>query len=153
VIPIRNRSAQADNLRARLEEQQLEVGMQRLKQQVELEVRQALVNLTEGMAEVEASNEALRLANQALDAERSKLEVGASSTYNVILRQRDLAGARQAQIAASSAYAKALVDMQRASGATLKENGIELSDALKGEMTKRPSQPLQRKQVSSLGAK
>jgi outer membrane protein TolC len=153
VIPIRNRSAQADNLRARLEEQQLEVGMQRLKQQVELEVRQALVSLTEGKSEVAASNEALKLANQALDAERSKLEVGASSTYNVILRQRDLAAARQAQIAASAAYAKALVDMQRASGATLKENGIELDDALKGEMTKRPSLPSQPKQVSSVRAK
>ena len=153
VVPIRNRSAQADNLRARLEQQQLEVGMQRLRQQVELEIRQAVVNLAQGKAEVEASNEALKLANQALDAERSKLEVGASTTYNVILRQRDLASARQAQIAASAAYAKALVDMQRASGGTLKENGIELSDALKGEAPKRSSRPNQPKQVSRLGAK
>ena len=153
VIPIRNRAAQADNLRARLEEQQLEVGMQRLKQQIEVEVRQAIVNLTQGKAEVDASNGALKLANQALDAERSKLEVGASTTYNVILRQRDLAAARQAQIAAAAGYAKALVDMQRASGSTLKENGIELSDALKGEMTKRPSSSIQPKQVSSLGAR
>ena len=69
------------------------------------------------------------------------------------LRQRDLAAARQAQIAAAATYAKALVDMQRASGSTLKANGIELSDALKGEAMKRPSRSFQSKQVSSVGAK
>jgi outer membrane protein TolC len=153
VIPIRNRSAQADNLRAQLEQHQLEVSMQRLKQQVELEVRQAMVSLTQGKAQVEASNQALKLAGQAVDAERAKLDAGASTTYNVILRQRDLVSARQAQIAASVSYAKALVDMHRATGATLKENGIELNDALTGEVTKRPSPPFQSLQKSSAGSK
>ena len=153
VIPIRNRSAQADNLRARLEQQQLEVGMQRLNQQVELEVRQAMVNLTQGQAQVEAANEALKLAGQVVDAEAAKLESGVSTTYNVVLRQRDLAAARGAQIAAAVTYAKALVDIHRATGATLKENGIELSDALTGEITKRPTPPFQSLQKPNVGAK
>jgi outer membrane protein len=149
VIPIRNRSAQADNLRARLEQQQLEVNQQRLKQQVELEVRQAMVSLTQGKAQVEAANQALKLAGEVLDAEQQKLESGVSTTYNVILRQRDLATARQAQIAASVTYAKALVDIHRATGATLKENGIELNDALTGDITKRPTPPFQSLQKSN----
>jgi len=153
VIPIRNRSAQADNLRARLEQQQLEVGMQRLNQQVELEVRQAMVNLTQGQAQVEAANEALKLAGQVVDAEAAKLDSGVSTTYNVVLRQRDLAAARGAQIAAAVTYAKALVDIHRATGATLKENGIELSDALTGEITKRPTPPFQSLQKPNVGAK
>jgi outer membrane protein TolC len=153
VIPIRNRSAQADNLRARLEQQQLDVGMQRLKQQVGLEVRQALVSLTQGKAQVAASDQAVKLAGQAVDAERAKLDAGASTTYNVILRQRDLVSARQAQISASVAYAKALVDIHRATGATLRENGIDLNDALTGEVTKRPSPPFQSFQRSNAGAK
>src|SRR5262249_19493475 len=153
VIPIRNRSAQADNLRARLEQQQLEVGMQRLKQQIELEVRQAMVNLTQGQAQVEAANEALRLAGQVLDADQARLESGLSTTYNVILRQRDRAAAREAQIATAVAYAKALVDIHRATGATLEENGIELSDALTGEITKRPTPPFQSFQKSNVGEK
>jgi outer membrane protein TolC len=153
VIPIRNRSAQADNLRARLEQQQLEVNQQRLKQQVALEVRQAIVSLTQGKAQVEAANEALKLAAQVVDAEQQKLESGVSTTYNVILRQRDLTTARQAQITASVTYAKALVDMHRATGATLKENGIELNDALTGEVTKRPSPPFQSLSKSNVGSK
>jgi outer membrane protein TolC len=153
VIPLRNRAAQADNLRARFEQQQLEISNGRLKQQVELEVRQAMVSLTQGRAQVEAANEALTLANQVLDAEQARLELGVSTPYNVILRQRDLVAARQAQIAASVAYANGLVDLHRATGATLKENGIELGDALTGEVTKRPTPPFQSFQKSSSGGK
>jgi len=124
-----------------------------LKQQVALEVRQAIVSLTQGKAQVEAANEALKLAAQVVDAEQQKLESGVSTTYNVILRQRDLTTARQAQITASVTYAKALVDMHRATGATLKENGIELNDALTGEVTKRPSPPFQSLSKSNVGSK
>ena len=153
VLPLRNRAAQADNLRARLEQQQLEVSEQRLRQQVELEVRQAMVSLTQGKAQVEAANEALKFANQVLEGERAKLDSGVSTTYNVILRQRDLAAARQAQISASVAYARALVDIHRATGATLKENGIDLRDALTGEITKNPTPPFQSLQKANAEAK
>src|SRR5947199_1820304 len=152
VMPLRNRAAQADNLRARLEQQQLQVSEQRLRQQVELEVRQAMVNLTQGNAQVEAANEALNLAGQVLDAERTKFESGVSTTYNVILRQRDLAAAREAQISASATYAKALVELHRSTGGTLKENGIELRDALTGEITKHPKPPFQSLQKANTGS-
>ncbi|MBZ5558943.1 MAG: TolC family protein [Acidobacteriia bacterium] len=132
-IPLRNRAAQADNLRARLEEQQLTVQMQRSRQQIGLEVRQALISLTQGRAQVEAAHEALRLALRTVEAERAKLQAGVSTTYDVILRERDELSARQADVAASAAYAKALVDFDRATGAMLERNGIELRDALAGE--------------------
>jgi outer membrane protein TolC len=127
--------------------------MARLKQQVELEVRQAMVSLTQGQAQVEAANETLKFAGDVLDAEQSRLESGVSTPYNVILRQRDLAAARQARIISYVTYAKALVDLHRATGATLKENGIELSDALTGEVTKRPTPPFQSFRKSNTGAK
>src|SRR3989475_3087995 len=152
VMPLRNRAAQADNLRARLEQQQLQVSEQRLRQQVELEVRQAMVNLTQGRAQVEAANEALKLAGQVLGAGQTEFESGGSTTYNVILRQRDVAAAREAQISASATYAKALVELHRSTGGTLKENGIELRDALTGEITKRPTPPFQSPQKANTGS-
>src|SRR3989449_1746649 len=152
VMPLRNRAAQADNLRARLEQQQLQVSEQQMRQQVELEVRQAMVNLTQGRAQVEAANEALKLAGEGVGAERTKFESGVSTTYNVILRQRDLAAAREAQISASATYAKALVELHRSTGGTLKENGIELRDALTGEITKRPTPPFQSPQKANTGS-
>lgn len=140
-LPIRNRSAQADNLRARLEEKQFEVSLQQLRQQIGLEVRQAVIGLMQGKAQVEAAHEAVNLADQTLDAERKKLLLGSSTSYNVVLRERDAIAARQADIAAVATYARALVEMDRATGSTLERNGIEVSDALNGEVTRRPTPP------------
>src|SRR3989442_4905338 len=101
-----------------------------MRQQVELEVRQAMVNLTQGRAQVEAANEALKLAGQVLDAERTKLESGGSTTHNVVLRQRDLAAARQAPIDAAVTYANAPVELHPSTRGTLKGNRIEIRDAV-----------------------
>lgn len=138
-LPIRNRAAQADNLRARLEEQQLEVQTQRSRQQIGLEVRQAMITVMQGQAQVTAAHEALRLAQQTVDAERDKLQAGVSTDYDVILRERDQLSALQADLTAQAAYAKALVDFDRATGATLEQNGIQLTDALVGHMRERPT--------------
>jgi outer membrane protein len=138
-VPIRNRSAQADNIRARLEEQQLNVQLQRSRQQVGLEVRQAVIGLQQGKAQVEAAHEALRLAERTADAERQKLAVGVSTAYDVILRERDLVSARQADVTASAGYAKALVEFERATGTALEQNGIALSDAQYGHLDKNPA--------------
>ena len=139
VLPIRNRSAQADNVRARLEDRQLQVSLQNTRQQVGLEVRQAIIGLIQGKAQVGAAHEAVNLARQSAEAERKKLQVGASTPYNVILKDRDVMTALQADIMAVDAYARALVEMDRATGTTLEHNDIELSDALSGEISHRPS--------------
>jgi outer membrane protein len=47
-LPLRNRAAQADNLRAQLEGNQLEVELQSSRNQVALEVRQAIIGLLQG---------------------------------------------------------------------------------------------------------
>lgn len=136
---LRNRSAQADNLRARLEEQQLTVEQQRSRQQIELEVRQAVINLIQGKAQVEAAHKALELAERTADAERQKLEFGVSTAYDVILRERDLVTARQTDVAASATYAGALVAFDKATGTTLDANGIALGDALAGHLGQTPT--------------
>ena len=138
-IPLRNRSAQADNLRARLEEQQLKVEEQQTRQQIDLEVRQAVIGLIQGKAQVDAAHEALRLAERTAEAEREKLQLGVSTAYDVILRERDLVAARQSDVAAAAAYARALVEYDRATGTTLDENGIALDDALSGHMLRPPA--------------
>ena len=140
-LPIRNRSAQADNLRARLEQRQLEVSAQQLRQQVSLEVRQAVISLIQGKAQVEAAHQAVTLADLTLDAERKRLSAGISTPYTVVLRERDAVTARQADINAVAAYARALVEMDRSTGTILERTGIDTSEALSGEITHRPSPP------------
>jgi outer membrane protein TolC len=137
-IPLRNRSAQADNIRARLEEQQLTVAVERSRQEIGLEVRQAVIGVAQGKAQVDAAREALQLATQTAAAEREKLQLGVSAAYDVILRERDLVAAQQAEVAAAASYARALGELERATGTTLEQNGISLGDALSGHIVKPP---------------
>jgi outer membrane protein TolC len=140
-VPLRNRVAQADNIRSQLEGQQLRVGLQRSRNQVSLEVRQAVIGIIQGKAQVQAAHEATRLAREIWQGEQNKLEAGASTSYDVILRERDFVTAEQAELTAVAGYAKAMVELDRAMGATLRHNGIEFADALSGTVTKMPAPP------------
>ena len=143
ILPIRNRAAQADNLRAQLETQQTQLTLQGLRNQVELGVRQAMIGLVQGKAQVGAAHQAVILAQQTLDAEQKKLALGASTTYNVILRARDLASAQYTEVQTVDSYAKALVAMDQARGRMLERNGMSFDDALRGTITKMPAPPFQ----------
>ena len=140
-LPLKNRAAQADNLRAQFEMQQAQISLQALRNQAELTIRQSMIALVQGKAQEEAAHQAVILAQQALDAEQKKLGVGASTFYNVVLRQRDLTTAEYAETEAADAYAKALVAIDEARGATLERNGITFDDALNGTITKMPAPP------------
>ena len=140
-IPIKNRSAQADNLRAQFETQQTQINLQSLRNQAELSIRQAMIGLVQGKAQIEAAQEAIVLAEQSLDAEQKKLGVGASTFYNVVLRQRDVTTAQYAEIQAADAYAKALVAMDQARGTMLERNGMTFNDALSGTVAKTLAPP------------
>jgi outer membrane protein TolC len=140
-VPIRNRTAQADNLRSQLEGNQLRITRQRTRNTVSLEVRKAIIGLIQGKAQVEAAHKAASLAREIWEGEQKKLEAGASTSYNVILRERDFTSAQQAEVIAVSTYAKALVEMDRARGTTLDRNGIEYADALSGTVVKQPVTP------------
>ncbi len=138
-LPLKNRAAQADNLRAQFELQQSQISLQALRNQAEISIRQAMIGLVQGKAQEEAAHQAVSLAQQSLDAEQKKLAVGASTFYNVVLRQRDLTTAQYAEIQAADAYAKSLVAIDEARGATLDRNGISFSDAVSGTITRMPA--------------
>jgi outer membrane protein TolC len=90
---------------------------------------------------VQAAHEAVRLAQQSLEAEQEKLGAGLSTSYNVVLKQRDLVTAQYAEVQAADTYAKAIVSMNQATGTTLENNGIQLGDALTGTVTSAPTPP------------
>jgi outer membrane protein len=83
-------------------------------------------------AQYQAATKARILQEQSLDAEQKKYAAGASMIYNVILTQRDLATARQNELAAEAAYAKSKVELDRVTGQTLNNNGVSLSRGLSG---------------------
>ncbi len=137
---IRNRSAQADSARAQLERNQLQAGLQNTRNQIAMQVQQARIAIIQGKSQAEAAQEAVRLAQLTLDGERKKLEVGISTSYNVVLRERDLATAQYALVQALDTYAKALVSLDQSMGTTLDRNGVQLNDVLNGAVSQ-PASP------------
>jgi outer membrane protein TolC len=129
---IGNRAAQADNLRARMELRQSETSLQRTRNQIRLEVRNAIIGLQQAHAQVAAASRAVAANQQTLDAEQKKLQAGTSTPYNVIRVERDLYSAQLAEVQARVSYAKALVEMDRATGVTVEEAGLHLDELLAG---------------------
>jgi len=140
-IPIRNREAQALQVRSQLEYRQAEMRLQQVENQVRIEVRNAQFSVTQNHAAVQAAQAAVQLAQQSLEAEQKKFNLGASTSTNVLNYQSQLASARSQLVSSEAAYEKAEVELDRATGLLLEHTGIVMSDAEKGEVTHAPKVP------------
>ena len=138
-IPIRNRSAQADQVRSELEYRQAQMRLQQLQNQIVIEVRNAQFALQQNRARVVAAQEARRLASESLDAEQKKYALGASTNTLVLQAQRDLATSESALVQAMSAYEKSRVELDRSVGRTIENAGISMDDAESGSVKKMPT--------------
>jgi len=137
-IPIRNRAAQADQVRSELEYRQAQVRLQQLQNQIAIQVRNAQFAVQQNRARVDAANSARQLAAESLDAEQKKYALGASTNTLVLQAQRDLAQAEANVVTAISAYEKSKVELDRVMGLTLDHNGISIADAESGTLTRMP---------------
>jgi outer membrane protein len=140
-VPLRNRSAQAVQIRSELEYRQAQMRLQQLENQVRIEVRNAQFTLTQNRSAVAAAQAAVELARQSLDAEQKKYALGASTTTLVLQYQTNLATALSNLMSARANYEKSRVDMDRATGLLLDHAGIIISDAERGQVTHMPSVP------------
>lgn len=138
-IPIRNRSAQADNQRALLFRRQLETQLQQLKNAALLDVRNTYVALVQDRARVEAASKARELQQQTFDAEQKKYQLGASTVYLVIQTQRDLINAQGSELRALADLVEAKANYERALGRTLEVNRVSIADATTGGGVERES--------------
>jgi len=140
-IPIRNREAQALQVRSQLEYRQAQMRLQQIENQVRIEVRNAQFTVTQNHASVQAAQAAVALAQQSLEAEQKKFRLGASTGTNVLNYQSQLAAAESQRVSAEAAYEKAEVELDRATGLLLEHAGIVMDDALKGQVTHMPTIP------------
>ena len=135
-IPIRNRVAKADQYRSELEYRQAELRLEQLKKQVRIEVRNAQFALDQTGARVEAARKARDLAQRTFDITKREQELGSGSSYQTLSAQRDLALAELDLVNAMTIYAKAKVELDRATGTTLEHNGILVQDAISGVVSR-----------------
>jgi outer membrane protein len=140
-IPIRNRPAQADQARSLIEYRQAEMHLEQLYTQIRMQVVAQQFALANDRAQVQASIAAENYAGQSLDAEQKKLHLGASTTANVLLQERNLAVAQNNRITANLTYAKDRALLYQVLASTLQHYGINLNDAATGKIGAAPVIP------------
>ena len=140
-IPLRNRVAQATQIRSELEYRQAQMRLQQLENQIRIEIRNAQFAVQQNRASVSSAQAAVDLGHQSLDAEQKKYALGASTTTLVLQNRSVLAQAESTLVSAMAAYVKARVELDRATGLLLDHTGILLADAERGEVTHMPSVP------------
>jgi outer membrane protein len=140
-IPIRNRAAQAVQIRSELEYQQAQMALQQTENRISIEVRNAQFGVEQNRASVTSAQAAVDYAKQSLDAEQKKFQFGTSTTTLVLQTQSALATAESTLMSAMAAYEKSRIELDRAVGITLDHAGISIDDAAKGQVNRMPSVP------------
>ena len=133
-IPLRNRSAQADNQRAILTARQQQAVMQQLKNAALLDVRNTYIALVQDRARVEAAGKARELQRQTFEAEQKKYQLGATTVYQVILTQRDFITAQGTELRALADLVEAKANYERAIGRTLEVNRVTIAEGKSGNI-------------------
>jgi outer membrane protein len=97
-----------------------------------------LIAVEQARAQYSAAIKSRILQQQTLDAEQTKLAVGASTPFLVIQAQRDLATAGGATVVAEALYVQARLQMDVATGRALVVYNIEIDEAKKGRVSRVP---------------
>jgi len=140
-IPLRNRAAQAVQVRGELEYRQAQMALQQTENRVSIEVRQAQFAVEQNQASVASAKAAVEYAKQSLDAEQKKYQFGTSTTTAVLQTRSALATAESTLMSAMAAYEKSRVELERSVGTLLDHNGISIDDAARGQVTRLPNVP------------
>lgn len=138
-IPLRNRNAQANYATAAVTLRQSEMSVQKLINQIHVDVQNALITVRQARAQYSAAVKSRILQQQTLDAEQKKYAVGASTPFLVIQAQRDLATAGGTEVVAEANYIQARLQLDVATGRTLEVYNIEIDEAKKGRVSRAPS--------------
>jgi outer membrane protein len=140
-IPLRNRAAQANQVRAELEFRQAQVRLHQLENQVRIEVRNAQFDVKQNRAAVQAAQYAVDFARQTLDADQQKLKVGLTTQTAILQDASTLTTSESNLVSAKAAYEKSRIELDRATGLLLDHSGIDVADATRGQVTHLPQVP------------
>ena len=140
-IPIRNRLAQSNQVRAELEYRQALVRQHQLENQVRMEVRNAQFDVKQNRSAVQAALSAVDLARQTFEADQQKLKVGLTTQTAILQDASTLTTSESNLVSAKAAYEKSRLELDRATGLLLEHAHIDVADATSGQVTHLPSVP------------
>ncbi len=123
-LPLRNQTAKANLAGAQYQKDQLQAVTRSVEQAIEVEVRNAVQTLETARRTVLTARAARRSAELQVAGERELFQNGRSTTFLIFQRENALASARNLEVRAETDYNKALADLQRAMGTTLRASNV-----------------------------
>ncbi|PYY09658.1 MAG: hypothetical protein DMG69_09120 [Acidobacteria bacterium] len=130
-LPIKNRGAQAD-LGTGLVARRRDLYNERLlREQITLEVANAVHQLEQAKLSLAASKESLDLAQKNLAAEQRKYELGSETIFFVLEAQTELAQAESGLLQAEIGYRLAVAAVDHATGNLLAQYHVKTADLMR----------------------
>ena len=113
-LPVNNTAADAAAARGRVQRRQVDARLATIELQAAATITRLADSVVNADQQVQASTVARELAEQRLELENARLEVGLSTTFLVLQAQRDLATAQNIELRALLDYRRAMVDFEQA---------------------------------------
>ncbi len=125
-LPLGNHTAKAQLAEAQEEQRQTQVQLEATEVRIAVEARNALQTYEAALARLGAARNARVASESVYASELRKFRNGTSTTFLVLQRQLELAQARGTELQAQTDVNKAVVELERVTGAILSDNGVNL---------------------------
>lgn len=123
-VPIFNRGARGDANAARLSAAQGVIDLQRIEQQIVVDVDNASGKIVSARQRIASTAEASKLARESLDAGEERLRAGTGTTFEVLELQKRLIEAENSQLRARADYNEAVNTYLSKTGVTLRTHRV-----------------------------
>ncbi|MGB8960254.1 MAG: TolC family protein [Candidatus Aminicenantales bacterium] len=127
-LPLANVFSRAALAQARLNLRQSMLDLENQKDEIYLEIKNAVRAVEANYKRILAYTKARELAEQKLAGEEEKFRVGQSTNYIVLTYQRDLATARISELNAIVSYNVSIAALEMSMGTNLQSKNINLTD-------------------------
>ena len=135
-IPLRNRAAQSDYATSELELRQNQLNLRKNTNQVTVDVQNAVIGLQQARVRYDAASKARQLQEQTLAGDQRRFQLGATTVFQVIQDQRDLASSQSTEVQAMANYTHARISLDQALGTTLDVNHVSMEEAMQGRLAR-----------------
>ena len=132
-LPLGNRARTSAHKRSQLVEDQTLRQREDARQQVILDVSEAVRNLAAAEEAIQARHAAREAVEQTVRDEQAFVGAGAALLKDLLDAQRDLASAKVAEMRAMADYMTGLAALEKAKGTLLEYNNIQILDDLTAE--------------------
>jgi outer membrane protein len=141
-VPLKNRANQADQITAELSYRQAQIQDKQQKNNIKLNVMNAVTALRNARAAYETSVVARKLQDETLAGQRRKYELGTATILDVVIAQRDDTTRQLSEADARNQYQRARTNLQQTLSTILDDYNVNMDEAKTGTVGREPDLPI-----------